>query len=220
MNMDFLKNKGSFMQRCVIIGGAEIKNYHRIKSKLNKNDYFIFCDSGLKHQKELDIEPNLIIGDFDSINKPETKTEIIHLPCEKDDTDTFYAVKEAIKRGFTTFLLIGVTGNRLDHTLGNLSALLYLYKQGKSASIIDDYSLMQIVDDKPIIINEAKYFSLLNISGAAQGVNIENAKYPLKDATIDSEYSYCVSNEVLEDKQAKIYVKNGQMLLIIVEEEG
>lgn len=208
------------MQRCVIIGGAEIKNYNRIKSKLNKEDYFIFCDSGLKHQKMLNVNANLIIGDFDSINKPETKIETIVLPTVKDDTDTFYAIKEAVKRGFNEFLLIGVTGDRLDHTLGNLSALLYLYKQGKNAKIIDDYSVMQIVDSNPIIINDAKYFSLLNISGTATGVNIENAKYPLKDATVNSEYSYCVSNELIQDKQAKIYVKNGQMLLIIVEEEG
>ena len=41
------------MQRCVIIGGAEIKNYNRIKSKLKENDCFIFCDSGLKHQQQL-----------------------------------------------------------------------------------------------------------------------------------------------------------------------
>ena len=206
------------MQRCVIIGGAEIKNYNRIKSKLKENDYFIFCDSGLKHKEKFDVLPNLIIGDFDSIKKPKTDIETIVLPTVKDDTDTFYAVKEAIKRGFSEFLLVGVTGNRLDHTLGNLSALLYLYKQGKNAKIIDDYSVMQIVDGNPVIINDAKYFSLLNISGTATGVNIENAKYPLKDATVNSEYSYCVSNELIKNKQAKIYVKNGQMLLIIVEE--
>ena len=207
------------MQRCVIIGGAEIKNYNRIKSKLKENDYFIFCDSGLKHQQQLNVQPNLIIGDFDSIKKPKTDIETIVLPTVKDDTDTFYAVKEALKRGFNEYLLIGVTGNRLDHTLGNLSALLYLYNQGKDAKIIDDYSVMQIVDNNPVIIEKAKYFSLLNISGIATGVNIENAKYPLNDATVKSEYSYCVSNELIKDKQAKIYVKNGQMLLIIVEEE-
>ena len=207
------------MQRCVIIGGAEIKNYNRIKSKLKENDYFIFCDSGLKHQQQLNVQPNLIIGDFDSIKKPKTDIETIVLPTVKDDTDTFYAVKEALKRGFNEYLLIGVTGNRLDHTLGNLSALLYLYNQGKDAKIIDDYSVMQIVDNNPVIIEKAKYFSLLNISGIATGVNIENAKYPLNDATVKSEYSYCVSNELIQNKQAKIYVKNGQMLLIIVEEE-
>lgn len=42
----------------------------------------------------------------------------------RNPTDTVYAMKEAIKRGFDTFLLIGVVGGRLDHTLGNVSMLL------------------------------------------------------------------------------------------------
>ena len=58
-------------QRCVIIGAAEIQNYEKIKSCLNKNDYYIYCDAGLKHQEALGVWPDLIIGDFDSYSKAE-----------------------------------------------------------------------------------------------------------------------------------------------------
>ncbi len=207
------------MQRCVIIGGAEIKNYCRIKTKLNSNDFFVFCDSGLKHMEKLGVSPDLIVGDFDSINNPNMQVETIVLPIKKDDTDTFYAVKECLKRGFNEFLLIGVTGNRLDHTLGNLSILLNLFNRKKEAQIIDDYSVLKIVGKKPVIIDKAKYFSLMNINGTARGVNIINALYPLKDAMVTSDYSYCVSNQLLENKQAEVFIKDGQMLLIIVEDE-
>ncbi len=54
------------MKRCVIVGGADINNYDYIKTKITDNDYVVFCDSGLKHMKELGISPSLIIGDFDS----------------------------------------------------------------------------------------------------------------------------------------------------------
>ena len=109
------------MKRCVIIGGAAIEKYDIVKSCLGDNDFFIFCDSGLFHKEKLGICPDLIVGDFDSHPKPDTEIETIHLPREKDDTDSVYAVKEAIKRGFDEFLLIGVVGARLDHTLGNVS---------------------------------------------------------------------------------------------------
>lgn len=208
------------MQRCVIIGGAEIKNYNRIKAKLNNDDFFVFCDSGLKHMEDLKISPDLIVGDFDSVKNPELQVETIVLPVKKDDTDTFYAVKECLKRGFIEFLLIGVTGERLDHTLGNLSILLYLFNQGKEACIVDDFSVLRIVGKDPVYVKNAKYFSLMNINGTAKGVNIINALYPLKDATVTGDYSYCVSNQLLKDKQAQVFVNNGQMLLIIVEEEG
>ena len=202
-------------KRCVIIGGADINNYDYIRTCLTKDDFFVFCDSGLKHLKNLHVMPSLIVGDFDSHENPHMDVETIVLPCEKDDTDTVYAVKEAIKRGFEEFLLIGVIGARLDHTLGNVSILLYLDSIGKKGTIIDDYSEMEIVSEKAAYINDRYvYFSLLNISGEAKGITIINAKYPLQNGEITCEYQYGISNEVLPGKQAIVSVKSGKLLLI------
>ncbi len=96
------------MRRCVIVGGADIGDYPLIRQKLREDDFFVFCDSGLSHMDALGAKPNLIVGDFDSHENPRLETETIVLPREKDDTDTVYAVKEALRRGFGEFLLIGV----------------------------------------------------------------------------------------------------------------
>lgn len=203
------------MSRCVIIGGADIRCPARIKAALRGDDFFIYCDSGLKHMPALGVQPNLIVGDFDSHANPHLAVETIVLPCEKDDTDTVYAMKQAIGRGYEDFLLIGVIGGRLDHTLGNVSMLLYLDALGKRACIMDDYSDMQIVSSQPAYIgDEYAYFSLLNITGVARGITIENAKYPLEDAEITCEYQYGVSNEVLPGKTARVSVREGRLLLI------
>ena len=203
--------------RCVIVGGADINNYKFIQSILRENDYIIFCDSGLKHMEALGVKPSLIIGDFDSHENPHMDVETIVLPCEKDDTDTFFAVKEALRRGYEDFLLIGVIGLRLDHTLGNVSILLYLDSLGKTGRIIDDFSEMEIVSDHAASIPDRyAFFSLLNISGRAKGITIENAKYPLSGAEIQCEYQYGVSNEVLPGKTAKVSVTDGKLLLIKV----
>lgn len=203
------------MKRCVIIGGADIGNYDFIRETLLPDDYCIFCDSGLKHLAALRVKPSLIVGDFDSHDNPHLDTETIVLPCEKDDTDTVYAVKEAIKRGFDTFLLIGVVGGRLDHTLGNVSILLYLDSLGAKGTIIDDYSEMEIVSSAPAHIDDQyAFFSLLNITGCAKGISIENAKYPLADGEITCEYQYGISNEVLPGKTAIVSVREGKLLLI------
>lgn len=77
------------------------------------------------------MKPALIVGDFDSHCNPHLDVETIVLPCEKDDTDTVFAVKTMVQRGYDDFLLIGVIGARLDHTLGNVSILLYLDSLGK-----------------------------------------------------------------------------------------
>ena len=205
------------MKRCVIVGGADINNYGFIREKLCADDYVVFCDSGLKHLEYLHAKPSLIVGDFDSHDNPRLHTETIVLPREKDDTDTVYAVKEAIKRGFDDFLLIGVAGARLDHTLGNVSVLLYLDSLGKKGCIIDDYSEMEIVSERPVsICDEYSFFSLLNITGCAKGITINGAKYPLADAEISCEYQYGISNEVLPGEKAVVSVKCGKLLLIKV----
>lgn len=204
-------------RRCVIVGGAAIDNYEFVKSCLRYGDFFVFCDSGLKHMDALGVQANLIVGDFDSHENPHLSVETIVLPCEKDDTDTVYAVKEAVKRGFSEFLLIGTVGGRLDHTLGNVSLLLYLDSIGKKAQMIDDYSEMEIVSKEPAFIEDRyAYFSLLNITGLAEGVTIRDAKYPLENASIACEYQYGISNEPLPGKTARVSVDNGRLLLIKV----
>lgn len=203
------------MKRCVIVGGADINNYEYIKNLLRSDDFLIYCDSGLKHMESLSVSPGLIVGDFDSHENPLLDIETIVLPCEKDDTDTVFAVKEALKRGYDDFLLIGVVGARLDHTLANVSILLMLDNAGKKGTIIDDYSEMEIVSDKTAYINDShSFFSLINITGTAKSIKIENAKYPLNDGEITSDYQYGVSNEVLPGKTAKVSIGEGKLLLI------
>ena len=205
------------MRRCVLIAGGEIRDYDRINAALCPDDFFVFCDGGLSHLSRLNAFPDLIVGDFDSYENPGLEVEIIVLPREKDDTDSVYGAKEAVRRGFEEFLLLGMTGGRIDHTLGNLSVLLWLHKQGKKACILDDHSLIRVVTDKVVEIgDDCEYFSLLTISGPAVGVDISGAKYPLSDATISSEYQYGISNEVLPGQKARVSVRDGSLLLIVI----
>ena len=205
------------MKRCVIIGGADITRYDRVRAHLRADDFSIYCDSGLRHREALGVAPNLIVGDFDSHENPHLNVETIVLPREKDDTDTVFAVKEALSRGFQDFLLVGVIGGRLDHTLGNVSILLMLDAMGKTAMAVDDFSEMEVVSRAPARIDDRyAYFSLLNITGAARGITIKNAKYPLADAEITCDYQYGVSNEVLPGMTAEVSLKDGRLLLIKV----
>jgi thiamine pyrophosphokinase len=71
------------MKTCIIIGGADISNYKKLKRYFDEDDFFIYCDGGLKHLKKLEKNPNLIIGDFDSHENPNLPIETIVLPCEK-----------------------------------------------------------------------------------------------------------------------------------------
>ena len=220
---------------CVIVGGAQIKDYEAVRASVLSyadsvqskagfsNDtaetgiFTIFCDCGFRHAKGLGLKPDLIVGDFDSSSDPGLDVETIVLPRQKDDTDTFFAAKEALRRGFDEFILVGVIGERFDHSLGNISILLYIYKNKKHGIIIDDHSQMQIVGKDPVFIDECcGYFSLLCVNGTARGVYISNAKYPLEGKDIFPEFQYGISNEVIPGQIAKVYAKEGLLLLVKV----
>ena len=203
------------MKRCVIVGGAEIRTYERVRSYFRPDDFFIYCDCGLRHQAGLRAEPNLIIGDFDSHARPVTDTETIVLPVKKDDTDTVFAAKEALRRGFDDFLLVGVSGGRLDHTLVNVYLLVMLRQQGKRALLVDDFSEMELVGAEPVEISSCyPYYSLVNITGTARGITETGCKFPLDNGEIRCDYQYGTSNEVLPGQTAVVSVKEGTLLLI------
>lgn len=209
-------------RRCVIVAAGEIHNYERARDFLRDDDFFIFCDGGLSHAGGLGIKPDVVVGDFDSCDSNDLEwwkkqSEIIQLPREKDDTDTLFAVKLAVERGYCDFLLLGAMGGRFDHALGNISILLYLNGLGKKAALIDDYSVMQIVGNKPLYIEDAcSYFSVLTVAGDVCGVNIKNAKYPLENAKLTCDFQLGISNEVLPGKVAEVSVASGRVLVVIV----
>lgn len=210
------------MSRCVIVAAGQILDYERAESFLQPGDFFIFCDDGLRHAESLGVTPSLIVGDFDSCNaelltKWSNRCETIRLPREKDDTDTLFAVKLAVERGFDDFLLLGAMGGRFDHALGNVSILLYLHGLGKKAILVDDYSIMKIVGRESLYIEDnCSYFSVLTVAGDVSGVNIKNAKYPLENAKLAADFQLGISNEVLPGKTAEVSVEQGRILVVIV----
>lgn len=203
--------------RCVIVGGADISCPGRVTAFLREGDFVICCDSGLRHAGVLGAPPDLIVGDFDSYEDPHSDIETIRLPVAKDDTDTVYAVREGIKRGFKDFLLIGAIGARLDHSLVNVYLLGMLRDNGCRGLIVDDYSEIELIcaGDEPALVDSSyPYFSLVATEGIARGVSIKGAKFPLEDAEITPGYQYATSNEALPGETAEITVGEGRLLLI------
>ena len=201
--------------RCVIIGNAPISDYENCKSYFKTDDYFVFCDGGLKHKERLGVEPDFIVGDFDSYEMPKITENMLVLPTVKDDTDTFAAVKLMLDKGYSEFLFVGVIGERLDHTLGNISILLYLKKHNAVGVIVDDYSEMFLLKDTvKIAKNSCSYFSIVSLGEKLEGVDIIGAKYPLENAVIQNSYQFAVSNEPVSDTE--ISAKKGEALIIKV----
>ena len=218
-------NNSSNKRRCVIVGGADIADYAGAGSRIAEDDYVIYCDSGLRHVEGLGAEPSLIVGDFDSYDDPHSDIETITLPIAKDDTDTAFAAREAMRRGFREFLFTGVIGARLDHTLVNVYLLTTLAENGCHGVIVDDHSEMELIEGytdgegnvcpgRAEVPYDYPYFSLVALEGPVSGLSIRNAKFPIDDVELGPGYQYATSNEALPGMKAEIELKQGRLLLI------
>ena len=202
-------------KRCVVIGGAPITETAWVRSHLREDDFIIYCDCGLRHREALGAPAHLVVGDFDSHPAPDFPVETISLPREKDDTDSVFAVKEALRRGYEDFLLLGVFGGRLDHSLANVSILLMLDGLGKAALAVDDYSEICVVSRQTAEIAPSfHYFSLVAVDGRADEIRITGAKFPLEQGSVTPDYQYAVSNEPLPGQTARVQVGSGRLLLL------
>ena len=202
-------------KRCVIVGGADIGDYARVKQYLRADDAIVFCDSGLKHMEALGVKPALIVGDFDSHCNPHLDVETIVLPCEKDDTDTVFAVKTMVQRGYDVFLLIGVIGARLDHTLANLQSLAFLLRHGARGYLYDQNFVYTAIENETLTLaREVDWgiVSLFSMGDRAEHITLEGLQYPLTDGTIDCGFPLGVSNHIVAPT-ARITVGRGPLLV-------
>lgn len=122
------------MKTLIITGGNINKDF--LKEYLLDYDNLIAVDGGLKTLYELNIIPNYIIGDFDTIDSNilniyanNEKVKIYKYSAEKDCTDTDLAIKLATNLESTQIYIIGGIGSRIDHTLGNIHAILKATKK-------------------------------------------------------------------------------------------
>lgn len=201
-------------RRCVILAGGPMEP--SMQALLRPEDFIIAVDAGVLAAKRFSLAPALCLGDWDSAPKPDADCPCIVLPAQKDDTDTYYAARVAIEKGFAEVLILGGLGGRMDHTLANISTLLFLRKNGVAAVLQDENTWMTVLqnEQKEIFDRPGFYLSVFALEGEARGVFISGAKYALQNAAITESFPIGVSNEILQ-KSAVIGVENGALLVLL-----
>ena len=183
-----------------------------------KEDLVIAADGGYGYLTAVGMQPDVLIGDFDSMKKPEAACEIIALPVEKDDTDSVFAVKEGFRRGYREFVLLGgLGGSRLSHTLANIQLLAYIKEQGGNGLLVGGKTTLFLLQ------NESRTFpaggkgscSVFAYSEKA-AVTLDGLYYPLKRGEITNRFPLGVSNR-FTGRQAAITVHEGTVLVIVEE---
>ena len=134
------------METCIIFCAGE---FDRLIGPIEDGDLVIAADGGLRHTRHLGIEPDVVLGDFDSLGYvPEGA--VVH-PVEKDDTDAMLAVRQGLTRGYRNFVIYGgMDGPRLDHTIANLQTLCFLAQQGARGHLVGLSFAATVIKDEKI----------------------------------------------------------------------
>lgn len=211
------------MKRCVIITGFITGNLKKL-IRIKKNDFIICADKGYAYAKSAKIKPDILIGDFDSLNidLPDD-ISIVHYPSEKDDTDTMLCLKYALDRDFEEIVLIGGIGGRIDHTIANIQAMAYTLDnwQGndryrKRISMIDDKNWIIMLKNNAISLtgHEGQLLSIASFTNESKKVSTTGLHWNLREATLSNTFPLGVSN-FFEDTKVTISVGDGTLLVIL-----
>lgn len=208
--------------KATVISGGEKLDPTIIKREI-KNSYIICADSGIKNLRDLKIKPDLLLGDFDSIEDLDRKKledkeiEILKFPKEKDGTDTEMALEEAIKRGFDQITILAMSGTRLDHTLANLFLLEKIYNKKIKAKAVDNNNEIIFAGPGQYIFKKDENYKYISLVPVSEEVifSTENMAYEVKSLLIKRETSRAISNEMKKGKEAsKIIIEKGKTFII------
>ena len=215
----------------VIVSNGIINDFVKVKEKLMfyiGNDDFtvISVDGGFYHLEFLKISPDIILGDFDSVDSnlflKYGNAEIIEYNSEKDYTDTEIAIRKAIELDFENIYMVGCTGERLDHTLANIFLLSLIKENGKNGYIIDSNNRIELLENesKNLKILNSEYISILPLTNI-DSVTITGLKYNLKDVALRFASTLTISNELSKNEgniTPKVKLGHGKGLLIYSED--
>ncbi|MEG0296062.1 MAG: thiamine diphosphokinase [Clostridium sp.] len=191
--------------RVMIVAGGLEPSCDLLKNTLKKVDTVIGVDKGCNYLVQNNIFPQYIIGDFDSVNKENITllekrgAKRFEYNPEKDYTDSEIAMEFAIEElQCSEIVLLGATGKRIDHFLGNIGILKRALDKGVRATMVDHYNEIFIINEgQKIFGEEGDYISFQAYCECVENFTIKNAKYGLNNYSLRLGDPLTISNEFL-----------------------
>ena len=212
----------------IIAGGSIDKEFAGgfIKGLDESSLFIIACDKGYESCLNLGVRPSLIIGDFDSAAEESydkakaSGIELIKLNPIKDDTDAEAALDIAISKTESedTIYLLGATGTRLDHVMGNIGLVGKGLKQNRKVIMVDKHNRIRMITNQQsysLSKEDAfgKYVSVFAYLGPVKGLTMTGFKYPVEGAEVTGFNTLTVSNELVEDTGV-ITIESGYLVIM------
>lgn len=214
----------------LIVCGGRRPSFEFLNEYIKKASYIIAADSGADVLLENNITPNLLVGDFDSIEEKEINNiesdlsknadsmnknlKLIRYKTQKDFTDSKASLDEALKLPDEEIIMMGAIGTRLDHSLSNLSLFKDALIHGRKLVIIDENNIVEVINKPKEVRKMRKYISFYAYNKEVSNFSLKGFKYPLSNYTLKIFDFLTVSNEI-EGERGFVSFKEGDEVLVI-----
>lgn len=203
----------------LILSGGNIGNFEYLKGLIPDMDFVLCADGGIRHAISLEIIPNAVIGDLDSVSNEDLRyidknsIPVFKYPVDKDKTDTELAIDRLIEMGVKDITITGATGTRMDHTLANIFLLNKLRLDGIEGRIIDEHNIIHMLDGWLSLVKKDYNISILPLTNDGILVSLKGFYYPLENERIRFGSTLGISNKIIEDL-GTIHIMEGMALII------
>jgi thiamine pyrophosphokinase len=214
------------MMHVIIFANGNPPDRSTAALSLASAELIIAADGGSRHALAIDVFPDVVVGDLDSLDDVTRKrlkhagTRFITYPTHKDNTDLELAIRLALDRGATAITILGALGGRWDQSLANLMLLTLPTLEHVSTRIVDHQLSISVIRDRAEITGRVgDTLSLIALKGDVHGVTLTGCEYPLNDAVLPFGASLGISN-VFVESTVSIQVTAGCVLALHAAQSG
>lgn len=205
------------MKTALIISGGEFNNYVPDRNV----DLIIACDKGCEYAKRLGLNPQVVLGDFDSLDaKAEElfpEAELLTYPVMKDDTDTMLAIRYALEKNINHIIITCGMGGRTDHFISNLQSLHFIAAHGAIGEMYGPCEHLRTfsTSEGSITLQEREGYSLslFSLTDSCEGLTIKGAKYEADGITLTNSFPLGHGNS-FASPEVTISITGGILLIV------
>lgn len=205
------------MKKCIILanGRAPLKSIITYLQSIGYNT-LICADGGANSARKMNIIPDFIVGDLDSIASDTLKffssKSVIKKVSRQNDTDIEKCIKFALSKKFSDIILLGVTGDRLDHSFCNMGIVLKFFKDVKLKIIAEESILVPYTGNVELKSVKQETISLYGFDRETK-ISSHGLYYPLKNISLPFGEKESTSN-VAVGERIKLKITGGIIFII------
>ncbi|MBE6267694.1 MAG: thiamine diphosphokinase [Bacteroidales bacterium] len=168
----------------VVLAGGDYPTAPQPLEILHNAEYIVCCDGAADNYISLGHTPDAIVGDGDSIS-PENREKYadrLHIVNEQESNDQTKAVRFLLSQGKSRIAIVGATGRREDHTIGNISLLIEYARAGAAVYSFTNHGVFVPCNGTTIhCCRKGQQLSIFSIT--AKALSAEGLLYPIYDFT-------------------------------------